>query len=113
MLLSKSSSPTNARKIVWIERSKTLKGIVMLRLPLVVALLCMTLLSACATSDLRVPEAMLTCPEDVRPAGGRLTDNEIAEVIERLDARGDVCAQKLEDLRRWLTRRGAVIPASR
>lgn len=74
----------------------------------------MGLLTACAsTSELRVPQAMLECPGDVIPREGRLTDNEIAEVIEELDARGDICAGRLEDLRAWLSRRGAVIPENR
>lgn len=85
--------------------------------PWAAALLSMTLLSACETvqSNLQVPESMLTCQERVavpgRP-GERLTDNEIAELMERLEARGDVCAGKLEDLRKWLRSRGAIMPGA-
>lgn len=75
------------------------------------AIIAALFLGACATrpqADVLVPEQMLTCPGPVVPPEGRLTDNEIAEVIERLDARGDVCAGRLEDLRKWLDQRGAV-----
>ncbi len=73
--------------------------------------LCVTACASRPASSLMVPEQMLRCPGDVVPRQGRLTDNEIAEVIERLDARGDACAGRLEDLRRWLERRGAVARA--
>lgn len=73
------------------------------------ALLLILALTACATPDFRVPEAMLTCPEEVEIPDGRLTDNQIAGVIEELDARGDICADKLRRLREWLGRSGAVI----
>lgn len=83
------------------------------------AIVSMGMLTGCITRhvNIYVPAEMLVCPGDVVPPGQpgqQLTDNEIAEVIEKLDARGDICAGKLEALRQWLTRRGAVVenPAS-
>jgi len=75
------------------------------------ALVFSALLTACATRPaptVTVPEEMLHCPVDVVPQGGTITDNDVAEIIVALDARGDICAQRLEDVRQWLMTRHAV-----
>lgn len=86
----------------------------MRKLLLAAGLVSTLLLTACVTnSNLQVPEEMLECTEEVQIPDGRLTDNQIAELIVRLDARGDVCAERLEALRSWLGSRGAVLRTQR
>lgn len=81
-------------------------------LRLVVVLLCIAPLTGCV--NLKVPDQFFDNPEcinEVIPPGNRgdrLTDNQIAELIERLDARGDICAAQLEELRAWLKTKRAL-----
>jgi len=78
----------------------------------VVLSLCIWPLISCATTQATVPSMLLTCkgrPEIVGKKGERLSDADIAELMLRLDERGENCAQRLERVRKLLKSHGEVV----
>lgn len=70
------------------------------------ALLFMLLLIGCAHAPPSpdFPVAILqdpACRDRVAIPEGMLTDNQIAQLMERLEARGDICAEIVEEFELW------------